>query len=166
VYESGERRLKGRLSRAERVFKRRIAAAPKQILRYAYEGLPLWCSDRLQLPTEASFAPLPGARKGSDTKPSHGVSGREIKVPVCESCGSERKFEMQLMPAIAEFLSFAQEGPPAVITSAAVGSPPPLSLGEDVVSALRLGMGVLAVWTCSAACAGGYREFCVFQPAE
>ncbi|CAN0110018.1 unnamed protein product, partial [Ectocarpus fasciculatus] len=65
-------------------------------------------------------------------------------VPRCESCGGERLFEMQLMPAMAEYLD---TGPPL-----------------DGLQVLRLSMGVLCVWSCEASCDGGSNEFAVFQP--
>ena len=77
--DSWDKRLlrSGGSAEAEWSFQRRVAAQPRQVLRYAYGGSPLWNS-------------LPASKDRAE-----GGS-----VPVCQGCGARRVFEMQLMPAI------------------------------------------------------------------
>ena len=60
-------------AKAELYFQRRIAAEPRQVIRYAYGGEPLWCT-----------YPPPES-------PEHRLLCR---------CGAARRFELQLMPAL------------------------------------------------------------------
>lgn len=62
-------------------FKKKIAAAPEQILRYSRGGNPLWISN--------SDLPV---------------------VPPCEACGSPRKFEFQIMPQLLAHLNVDDVG--------------------------------------------------------
>lgn len=61
-------------------FKKQIQACKEQCLRYQWNGKPLLLSEKV--------------------KPSQPLEN----VPVCGNCGSERIFEMQLMPALASLL--------------------------------------------------------------
>jgi len=63
------------------VFKKRISAAPEQILRYSRGGNPLWISD----------TPLPS-------------------VPPCELCHGPRQFEFQIMPQLLSHLNVDEVG--------------------------------------------------------
>lgn len=58
----------------EMLFQHKCSLRPHQVLRYIYNGVPMWCT-----------APAP-----IDS----------LSVPRCEICGNQRVFEMQLMPAL------------------------------------------------------------------
>ena len=64
-------------SQVEQSFQRRVALHPKQVMRYAYGGQPLWCT--------------------------HPPPQEAVNIPCCESCGSQRVFEAQLMPALLQY---------------------------------------------------------------
>jgi hypothetical protein len=61
----------------ELLFQRKLAICPQQILRYAYGGVPLWCSYQ--------DVPNPSSK--------------------CPGCDEIRVFEMQLMPTTLAYLS-------------------------------------------------------------
>ncbi|XP_067905960.1 programmed cell death protein 2-like [Heterodontus francisci] len=72
---------KGKARHGDRTFvkfMKQIASCPQQILRYCWNGIPLLLSS-----------------------PAIGI---ETAVPECESCGSPRVFEFQLMPALVNML--------------------------------------------------------------
>lgn len=86
-------------SKTELIFQKIVSYEPKQVLRYAYYGLPLWCT----LP-----APIV----------SH--------IPSCELCGKSRIFELQLMPALLSIWSkssvtTAMQPVKSIASSAATG---------------------------------------------
>ena len=64
-------------SKAEEIFFSRVSLQPKQVLRYAFGGVPLWCT--LPTPEVPSYSDL-----------------------ICPYCKGERKFEMQLMPGLLD----------------------------------------------------------------
>ena len=67
-------------------FSDRIAQNPEQVLRYEFKGQPLLYSGTDDV---ASRFVVP-----------HGKAGAPRGVPRCESCGSQRVFELQLMPGL------------------------------------------------------------------
>nr|XP_045010396.1 programmed cell death protein 2-like isoform X2 [Jaculus jaculus] len=97
-------------------FMKRIAACQEQILRYSWNGEPLF----LTCPTsEAS------------------------EVPTCSSCGGQRTFEFQLMPALVSILNRADLG-------------------------LSVEFGTILVYTCEKSCwpqnhQTPMEEFCIIQ---
>lgn len=60
--------------KVESMFQASVSYAPSQVVRFAYGGLPLWCSH--PYPADASVS----------------------AIPKCDCCGAQRVFEMQLMP--------------------------------------------------------------------
>eukprot|EP01041_Mallomonas_annulata_P008836 gene8836-18302_t len=66
-------------------------------------------------------------------------------IPSCESCGSARAFEFQLMPGLLHLL---------------LGSG---GIMGDIGG--NLDIGVVCVWSCIANCAGGTEEVVVVQPS-
>lgn len=124
----------------ERYFQERVSAEPKQVLRYAYEGRPLWISSPSPLDCELSQS-----------------------IPPCEGCGSARVFECQLMPALLSYLS-----PPPSSTSESK-SEASSSQGLHAMLGDGLDFGVVTVWVCPQSCAwsrdrGMILETVVVQP--
>ena len=95
-------------------------------------------------------------------------------VPACEACGGERVFEMQLMPALADYLCVpGQQAGDIDLRRMLQREPPSAEQRGDSTGGqsgglglLRLSMGVLCVWSCAEACAGGSREHAQFQPLD
>ena len=99
-------------STLDKVFQRfadRLAQNPLQVLRYEFGGIPILYSDKddvgrrltggtsaLQDGDKADFDPL-RARQTPD-------------IPLCENCGSKRKFEMQLTPYAISLLEADETG--------------------------------------------------------
>ncbi|KAK5233398.1 hypothetical protein LTR47_005491 [Exophiala xenobiotica] len=74
------------LDKAFQKFSDRIAQNPEQVLRYEFKGEPLLYS-------------------GTDSVASrfivpHGKTGAVRGIPRCESCGAQRRFELQLVPGL------------------------------------------------------------------
>ena len=119
----------------EMLFQYKCTLQPHQVLRYTYHGAPMWCT-----------APAPAD---------------SLSIPHCELCGSQRVFEMQLMPALLSL-------PLNVSTSSGVSQPKTTDL--DCVS--DFDFGVVAVWSCPESCYRKndqhgchlYSEFVVVQP--
>eukprot|EP00981_Chlorochromonas_danica_P010624 scaffold3290_cov165-Ochromonas_danica.AAC.67 len=107
----------------ERYFQERVSAEPKQVLRYAYEGRPLWISSPSPLNCE-----LPQS------------------IPPCEGCGSARVFECQLMPALLSYLT------PPSSSSSESKSETPSSQGLHAMLGDGLDFGVVTVWVCPQSC--------------
>jgi len=75
--------------------------------------------------------------------------GIEKVVPPCTSCGSQRIFELQLVPSLLHVLEVDKHKK---------------SLGDDVDSADEMDWGNIAVYTCpNASCSCDKEEFCVIQ---
>eukprot|EP01039_Chlorochromonas_danica_P002097 gene2097-2291_t len=113
----------GNGNEVERYFQERVSAEPKQVLRYAYEGRPLWISSPSPLNCE-----LPQS------------------IPPCEGCGSARVFECQLMPALLSYLT------PPSSSSSESKSETPSSQGLHAMLGDGLDFGVVTVWVCPQSC--------------
>ena len=119
-------------------FLRRVSLEPRQVVRYAYGGKPLWCTH--PSPPEA----------------------REI--PSCPSCGSPRVFEAQLMPGALMYLH-RLDAFKTCATEAEEGLPPTLDSRRSRLKKLSgFDFGTLAVWSCAESCSAGREEYCVVQP--
>ena len=119
-------------------FQKRIRFCKEQCLRYSWNGKELLLSERVKLnhPTEI--------------------------IPCCTNCGSERIFEMQLMPALVSFLIPSEQSTIDEETSKGA-----CMLGNDT----SLDFGTIFIYTCSKSCdktENGYNipadEFIVMQP--
>lgn len=164
--------------REEQLFRRRLAAAPRQVLRYAWEGQPLW-------PTRP---PVAGSLLGG----SQGAHSHGLSPPPCP-CGAPRVFECQLMPPLLSALdvdagSRVHAAPPSVLAAlqdAVVGDDE--SGGDSSASAAAAsgqggagagdggglsgveGAGMdwsaVLVYACQASCSQGKSEYAVVLPA-
>jgi len=121
-----EKKLSGkdRLSREELYFHKKLSYEPRQVLRYAYEGKPLWCST----------SPIIDSQK-------------------CNNCGSNRAFEFQLMPALLSFIkanSDMKDQDKDQYNQTSTSSPNALSLDELVGN--DLDFGVVCIFSCPNSC--------------
>lgn len=119
--------------RVEAVFRERLSRCPGQVLRYAYGGSPLWCS---YPPPDVSKAVRP-----------------------CEMCGTERVFEMQLMPGLLYLLSSHAEATPSE-TAAAGGADGAAGLLDSA------DFGVVSIWSCPNSCGEFATEVAIVQPSS
>ena len=161
----------GDSAKAEWHFQHRVASQPRQVLRYAYGGSPLW-----------------------NSQPSSKARALGGSVSPCEGCGACRVFEMQLMPAILTLgleavdtatgalrrkkglnisLSAStaghQEGEGGDTGENAQYPQPTASQLEDLRSVINDGLdfGVVAVWVCPNSCMGSsMEEALVSAPAD
>ena len=111
--------------RVEAVFRERLSRCPGQVLRYAYGGSPLWCS---YPPPDVSKAVRP-----------------------CEICGTERVFEMQLMPGLLYLLSSHAEATPSETAAGLLDS---------------ADFGVVSIWSCPNSCGEFVTEVAIVQPSS
>jgi len=121
-----EKKLSGkdRLSREELYFHKKLSYEPRQVLRYAYEGKPLWCST----------SPIIDSQK-------------------CNNCGSNRAFEFQLMPALLSFIkanSDMKDQDKDQYNQTSTSSPNALSLDELLGN--DLDFGVVCIFSCPNSC--------------
>jgi hypothetical protein len=129
----------------ELYFQRRIQLEPQQVLRYAYDGQPLWISPQ----------------KGLDVSST---------IDLCECCQSRRVFECQLMPALLSHLSKAagqsQTSVGAVTADISNNDNSKLrdirSMGAHLLGD-GLDFGVVTVWSCPNSCESTIFERAVVQ---
>ena len=103
----GEKYEKGRARHGDAAFSRfmkRVSLCPEQVLRYSWGGEPLFISD-----PPSNWAQM---------------------VPVCDSCGTRRTFELQLMPALVSLL---RPGGPTPDPDEPTPDPAPLEFGTVMV---------------------------------
>lgn len=102
---------------------------PKQVIRYARNTKPLWLSSK--------FIPADG------------------DIPPCENCGSEREFEFQVLPIMAQMAKLRSIW--KYLNSCLLQILPQLlnylNLDEDKTSTVGVfDWGTLAVYTCKNSC--------------
>mmetsp|Transcript_1648 Transcript_1648/g.2158 ORF Transcript_1648/g.2158 Transcript_1648/m.2158 type:complete len:248 (+) Transcript_1648:343-1086(+) len=113
-------------------FQRRLARSPEQCLRYSFGGEPLWMTD--QLPKDNS-------------------------IPDCPYCGSERIFEMQLLPTLLSLKGLewrhkpSQTEPTHEPNTENGTEKTPLQLLQEGTREARVDFGVVAIYSCSQSCA-------------
>lgn len=93
------------LDKAFMKFSTRLAHNPEQVLRYEYRGAPLLYSHTDQVGTRL-HAHHPEQPAGKVSTVGKGGGG----MPRCEYCGSERVFELQLVPHAISVLEEGREG--------------------------------------------------------
>ena len=139
-YSDGDERISKAdyKSVTEMRFLRKVSLEPRQVVRYAYGGQPLWCTH--PSPPEAA------------------------EIPSCPSCGAPRVFEAQIMPGALMYLHKLD----AFRTHANEVEEGLASTLESRRSQLKnqsdFDFGVLAIWSCSDSCSPGKEEYCVVQP--
>jgi len=160
-------------SRAELYFQQIVSYESNQVLRYAYEGEPLWCTK----PHPIEF----------QNKDKGGI-------PVCNVCCSPRVFEFQLMPALLSYIP--KDDSSVVMKEVSCVENPVISnvidekiehdsdndeltnhisvtqshLSQDLIDAFmqalgnNLDFGVVGVWSCPNSCQEGHEEVVIVQP--
>jgi hypothetical protein len=144
-------------------FQEALAKLPEQVVRYEWDGTPLW--------------PVPPATVAAARGGAAGRHGHPVRPPRCR-CGSERRFEMQLTPSLLLGLR-PEDHTTAVVEGAAgggglgagagaasdAGGPPQLPGGMDFLTVL--------VYSCEASCEGPgggaasvVEEWALVVPAE
>ncbi|KAA8646048.1 hypothetical protein EYZ11_001922 [Aspergillus tanneri] len=97
--------LESQLDKAFIKFSTRLAHNPEQVLRYEFRGSPILYSQ-----TDAVakfFHDSKGASSGARVTT---VGSGRIRIPRCEYCGSERVFELQLVPHAISVLEEDRDG--------------------------------------------------------
>jgi Programmed cell death protein 2, C-terminal putative domain len=130
-------------------FQDKLQQLPAQVLRYEYEGEPVWPA-----PPSVVASGLTASVKGKAKVPVRTSAEFErVCVPACESCGATRKFEFQTMPPLLSFLNVDEntvEGTQAIA-----------SRGDQIMLGGMDWSSVL-VYSCSKSCDGSLRtEFAV-----
>ncbi len=161
-------------SKAELYFQQVVSYESKQVLRYAYEGEPLWCTK--PYPIEYQNKDNGGIRK-------------------CTVCNSSKVFEFQLMPALLSYapkdnasavLKEMNSIESSVVINAASEkvehdsdneiddsinhSVVQSHLSQEMLDAFmqtlgnNLDFGVVGVWSCPNSCQAEYEEVVIVQP--
>jgi pre-rRNA-processing protein TSR4 len=140
-----------RLSLRDRVllgFQDRINRNPRQVVRYAPGGVPMW-----SIPTEIPSPPNNTSNKKSTTaQPME--NGRHV--PRCPGCGSARIFEVQLLPSSLHVLEVDQ------YSGESSDSSKPQS-GINALLSTGMNWGSVAMYTCPACPLGTHDEHLVIQ---
>jgi len=125
------------------LFQERLEREPRQVLRYAFEGQPLW----------SSHSP-PSTRN----------------IPPC-TCGAPRQFELQLMPSALYHLSTnkiiqANVSGPIQNGNNRVNSKQPSMIPHNPVTEEKgMDWGVVTIWSCPSSCNQSAEEYILIQPA-
>jgi hypothetical protein len=162
-----EKNLANKRNRLEEYFMKRIKSQPRQVLRYAFQGQPLWISS----PPPVNQIPT---------------------IPVCGICGSAKTFECQLMPALLSLVqsttSHGSKLAPSSKPSNTIGSetaatslytqdgdanladdnhdkaPDTIAVDKETLLQEKLGdsldYGVVAVWSCPNSCVSSQSRLC------
>ncbi|KAL4897783.1 PDCD2_C domain protein [Aspergillus ambiguus] len=97
--------LESQLDKAFIKFSTRLAHNPEQILRYEFRGTPLLYSHN-----DAVGKRFHDANKAPAARVTTVKSAAASNMPRCEYCGSERVFELQLVPHAISVLEEGREG--------------------------------------------------------
>lgn len=131
--------------RAFLLFSHRVKLAPKQSVRYAFDGIPLWSR------------PAPLTAKGK-----RGGQSRDMNFPVIPpcTCGSRRTFEFQLMPSVLHVLDVDKYWKS--------NSDQQSHISYDLEQVMKkdsggMNWGCIAVFSCVESCERSYEEFVIVQ---
>lgn len=132
--------MESKKHKIEFYFQRRASLYPNQILRYAYDGIPLWITSPSPLEEEEARI------KKSNNKASNAL------IPDCECCGASRVFECQLMPALLSLMS--KHMPKSSNDAKAKTANGDQRSRPDVNEILgdTMDFGVVTVWSCRNSC--------------
>eukprot|EP01036_Dinobryon_divergens_P025678 gene25677-34251_t len=178
--------------KVELYFQQRVQSQPRQVLRYAFEGQPLWITYPNPMGSEPFYGPESkpapqrqqpsykglgkeyceiGSKKSSLSSSATTIMKEKEKdttsvVPCCELCGTQRVFELQLMPALLAHLHLPPPPPPS---SSSIISKPSSNTGTALEQLLGDGLdfGVVAVFSCPNSCSPAGKiayEVAVVQP--
>jgi len=142
--------------RALLAFQARLAASPRQVMRYAWQGDPL-------VPVPAPAAAEAMVACGAAARPGRRASPLP---PPCGRCGAARAFELQLLPTVADSVDETAAGPAAGAeraeaaaaaassSSSSAPAPAPGPRAHPLHAADGIDVGSVAVFSCSASCGG------------
>lgn len=152
-------------------FQARLSACAGQVVRYAWDGRPLWPVPQRQAAAAmvgwgaVAAGPGGGTRGKPASSPALRVEG--VAAPACEACGARRVFELQLLPTLASSLQPAAAEDSAAEPKEAVPGPAAGGKGGFVLGGDEIDVGSAMVWSCESSCggAGTFREWvCVVPP--
>ena len=141
----GGREHDERLTLRDRVllgFQDRISRSPRQVVRLARGGIPLW-----SIPIEA---PSSNKKKYNKSTKIEAASS-SVMVPPCD-CGAERVFQFQLLPSLLHILRVDQYSESPSGTS-----------GINALLAGGMDWGAVAVYTCSNSCSVCKEDYLLIQ---
>jgi pre-rRNA-processing protein TSR4 len=141
-----------RLPEEDRVmlaFNDRVKRSPRQVLRYAKNGTPIWSAPLPKQPQQA--------KKGHNNKQV--TTDDPLAVPNC-TCGAKRIFECQLMPSLLHVLEVEKHAPDSKAPSATDTMAD--ILNREFVNG-GLNWGAMAIYTCVDSCESSREEFVIMQ---
>lgn len=159
-------------------FQEVLKRMPEQVVRYCWDGKPLW-------PVVPPRAPAKHQHRSAASS-SAGRGGAGFRVPACPGCGSQRRFEMQIMPHVLLGLQPEDHTVDIVEGKAGVGGAGAASSAADSKSQQLVGGGgagaptatpsavvnggmdflTVLVYSCEASCDTSSEEWCYVVPAE
>ncbi|KAL7481340.1 hypothetical protein ACHAW6_007021 [Cyclotella cf. meneghiniana] len=143
-----------RLSPEERAFlafSNRLKRAPRQVVRYAYGGFPLWSVPHLHK-DHGRNSEKKSSNMHRTSNPKHGSVSSTDLMPPCV-CGCQRVFEFQLLPSILHILEVDFCSPAASETDDLM----------DLTSMGGMNWGSIAVYSCPDSCDESREEVCIVQ---
>ena len=170
VFEDEEYEAVDPETQAFQRFQQRCSLYPSQVLRYAFDGIPLWSTSR---PPIYKYL-LPSTKTGARSSKENKVERILQPVPRCEGCGAERKFEFQIMPSLLSYLQVEEHALLPSLTSVKQGK---LNSKETTLASTEDGIGkggfnfwnvgmewsVVTIWCCKASCDYSNREFILVE---
>ena len=158
----GGREHDERLSLRDRVlrgFQDRISRFPRQVVRYAPGGVPIW-SIPLDVPSSSNKKKKKdknSAKSNSDDAASAATSS--TVVPPCK-CGAQRIFQFQLLPSLLHVLKVDQfsEG-----TAEKSTTPSAATSGISALLSGGMDWGAVAVYSCSNSCSSCKEDYLLIQ---
>ncbi|KAL3781744.1 hypothetical protein HJC23_004843 [Cyclotella cryptica] len=143
--------------RAFLAFSNRLKRAPRQVVRYAYGGLPLWSVPHLHQNHGPNKEKKSSKMQRKSSPKRESTSSKELipAVPPC-ICGCQRVFEFQLLPTLLHVLDVDSCSPAASETDDLM----------DLTSMGGMNWGSIAVYSCPDSCDESREEVCVVQAGD